>query len=222
MADWDGKTDRVSLIRRWLMQGEKPVYVDAIDAHSERKTIIWRHGMTWIAWARTLDACNPASLEAYDAGKTIIRATTLVNLDKVDPEDLQDERPSINGAMRGPLSSNEQMLCTMGQLISEAYKTAAVTMCQTFVENAFNKMADLFEAVTRRSESQDKALAELERALQRQSDLLTRATEGIVAAEGGSSGSLLEQMVAAYAQGQAQAAAQAPTNGKTNGKGKQI
>lgn len=216
----DDTITKVTLIRRWLLQGEKPAYVDAIDSKSEIKHVEWRPGMTWIAWARTLDACAPVRLEAYDHSKQIIRATTMASLNEVDPEDLQDERPTIKGAVRGPLSSNEQMLCTMSELLAKAYETSTVHVVEGFVTTAFNKLAEICDAFAKGNESRDRAIMELERALQRQSDLLTRVSEGAVATEGGS---LLEQMIGGYVAGQAQASAGgAGGNGASNGKAKVI
>jgi hypothetical protein len=201
--------DRVSLIRRWLMAGEKPAVMVAINASNQQTSVPFRFGDTWISLARTLNAVDPVRLEAYDDAKQLLRATTLASLEIPDPEDVQDEPVQTRNV--ADMSSSEQMLVTFGELIANAYKHSSEIAWTT----AFSKMTEVVDIFARRSEALESRLARMESLVSRSVSQQSEQTD--------SGGNLLDQMIGAYMSGAAAAqgggaapAAPQPTNGKAN------
>ena len=215
--------DRVLIIRRWLMMGQKPDRIVATNAANECTTVSFRFGDTWIALARTLDAVDPIRLQAFDVEGVLLRATTLTALENVQPEDLQEDRGSVELVRAGGLSTNEQLLCTFGKLLANAYEGANVRMAEGFINKAWVSLTDLFNSVVQQNEAQAKALASLERSLLKVSELLQHAYESDVERTAADQPTLVDQMVQSYIAGQAQSQATgaAPANGKGT-KGNQI
>jgi len=202
--------DRVSLLRRWLMGGDRPHHMIAVDASGKETEVPVKFNDAWIEMARSLDAFDPATVRCVDERGALLRATSLAALCKDDPK--EEEAPRTYGNM----SSSEQMLCTFGQLLADAYKTSNEVAWNT----AFSKMVEIVDIFAKRSEALENRLARMEATFSR------TAAEQLRAAQDGSEGSLLSEMIGAYLSGAAQAAAgSAGANtggGPTNGKGAQV
>ncbi len=189
------------------MAGSKPAYVMVTNANNEVNKIQFGFGDTWIAVARTIDSFEPVRLVAHDIDGNILRASLMTSLLDVDPEDTNTD-VTAQQAQRGPLSSNEQLLVTFGQLLAKAYEHSSTTAWTT----AFGKMTEVVDIFSRRTESLENRLARMEAMFSK-----TIAQQGQSAVD--EEPSLLGQMIGAYMQGAA-AQAQAATGGKpTNGKG---
>lgn len=195
--------NRVTTIRRWLMTGTKPANIEVTNANNEIKRISFGFGDTWIAVARTIDAFEPTRLCAYDNDNNILRASLMASLLDIDPEDTAGEVASGTG-QRGPMSSNEQLLITYGQLLAKAYENSSQIAWNT----AFSKMVEIVEIFERRSEATEARLARVEAMFQKAvANQLQPAND---------EPDMLQTLVGAYMQGAAASAANktTPTNGK--------
>ncbi len=196
---------RVTTIRRWLMTGTKPAAIEVTNANNEVKRIGFGFGDTWIAVARTIDAFEPVRLCAYDVDNNILRASLMTSLLDIDPEDTAGEVATGN-SQRGPLSANEQLLITFGNLLAKAYENSSQIAWNT----AFSKMVEIADIQGRRAEAIESRLARME-------SLFNRTFAQQVSNAADQEPDMLSQIVGAYVQGAAAAAAGKPS--PTNGKG---
>lgn len=197
---------RVNTIRRWLMTGVKPANIEVTNGNNEIKRVSFGFGDTWIGVARTIDAFDPIRLVAYDIENIILRATLMTSLLEIDPEDTAGEIAGGN-AQRGPLSTNEQLLITYGQLLAKAYENSSQVAWNT----AFSKMVEIVEIFQNQSQATEARLARVEALFQK--------TVASQLAPQNDEPDLLQTMVGAYMQGAAASAtatgtSKPPTNGK--------
>lgn len=181
-------------LRGWLLCQPRPSSLRILDDKGETKTLAIAPNTVWSHLAESCIAMHFELIEALNATGEVIRA--------IRPEDDEEEEEAEEG-FAVPTDGESQRLIVFAKLLADAYKHAN--------DVAFAKLADLFDAVTRRSEANEKALVALHRIL------ATKLAEGD--GEGGGLGgqSFEQTMLAAFLQGQAQTAAKAAAAKAANG-----
>jgi hypothetical protein len=185
-------------LRGWLLCQPRPYVVRTCDEHKAQNQIEVKPGVSWAHIAKSVAALRPVLVEALDASGNTIRAIRPEDETDEDDDELdepEDETMLLSG------DGESRRLITFAKLLADAYKHSN--------DVAFARLADLFDAVTRRSEAQEKALVALQRML------LSKVTDG----DEDSPASFEQTMLAAFMQGQAQqkAAKAAAAATKTNG-----
>jgi|SRR5581483_1377962 len=181
-------------IRGWLLQHPRPVTLKVVasdDRHHEVSV-----GGSWMAIAQSVHALSPTLIECHDEKGKIIRA--------VRPQD-DDNTGEAKQAMPLQLQNVDPQ---SAQLIHFADLLAAAYRHSTDV--AFERLASLFEAVNRRSESLERMVDKLVREkIREQLDVSPEAPEG----------SELGELVKGFVQAAQQAQHDNGANGSSNGKG---
>jgi hypothetical protein len=168
------------------------------------------NGTRWGALERTVEALDPANVEALGPDGAVLRATTVEALDEPETEERADELELPEG---GDVASQVSRLSIVwSKLMAEAYRHAN--------ETAFTKLVELFNAVVKRGETQDRLIASLERLVNRQYEQQFAQLEedgGAPRGVGGIApdllGEMLQRMFATYT------SQQKHTNGATPPKG---
>ena len=195
-----------SRIRGFLLVHPKPtvVRVTVDDDVQEVKL-----GKSYAKTAETIEALGPDLLECLDAEGKVLRAL----------RDGAEARRSDAADIPAGLAAdpNALMLTHFANLLHRAYEHST--------EIAFNKMVEVTDIMSARSESIEQRLERAEARNRRLVDdqietELERAEEAAAnAAAAAGGGSELEQaMMGAFLSGKLSTGAAAPTNGKTNGK----
>jgi hypothetical protein len=186
-------------LRSWLLCQPRPAAVGIVTGDQQQHKLEIGPGMQWIEVAKSVCALGPVRVEALDAKGNLIR---VIGADELEPEEEEEETIEAGA---GDLES--QRFIVVAKLLADAYKHST--------EVAFDKLAGLFDAVNRRSESLEKTVASL---------LRFREQQVLEAAAGadGEGGSFEQQLVAAMMQGKMQselerAAVTAATKAVTNG-----
>lgn len=184
-------------LRTWLIQQPRPASVRATSADGVPNAIAIDPAASWVATAESIAALDPTLVEALDDKGTILRAKKAADL---DPEGATNAGTAGYAARARSDDPETQRLIVFAGLLAEAYKHSN--------EIAFARLVDMFDAVNKRSEALEKSLATSERIMRKtwEDSVLQRA-------EGEGSGSLLEQLIAGYAQGQMQGKAEKAANG---------
>lgn len=140
----------IAEIRGWLLQHPRPVTLRVVandDRHHEVSI-----GGSWMAIAQSVHALSPTLIECHDEKGKIIRA--------VRPQD--DENTGDNSSKHAlPLQMPSSVDPQSAQLIHFADLLAAAYRHTTDV--AFERLASLFEASVRRSESLERTIDKLVR-----------------------------------------------------------
>jgi hypothetical protein len=180
-------------LRGWLLCQPRPTKLRVVAGDAQEHRIEVTAGMQWIQLAQSVAALQPDLVEALDDKGNLLRA--------VRPSEVsEDEEPADNTSLSQ--DPENARLITFAKLLADAYKHST--------ETAFDKLASLFEAVNRRSEAQERTIVTMERVQRKMfEDLVLQQAEG--AQSGG--GTLMEQMMAAFLQGQQQSAAAPKPNG---------
>jgi len=182
----------IAELRGWLLCQPRPAKLRIVASDEQEHRIGITDGMRWVQIAESVHALQPQLVEALDEKGGLLRA--------IRPEDVAEEEDAPNVSLSQ--DPENARLITFARLIADAYKHST--------ETAFDKLASLFDAVNKRGEIQERTIATMERVQRKMfEDLVMQQAEGANANGGGS---LLEQMLAAYMQGQQQAQV-AKTNG---------
>jgi hypothetical protein len=193
----------VARIRAWLMIAPRPKAVRLSTEGVESRKLETPDGTKWIQVADTIDALEPELIEALNAEGGVIRAKRPAEFD-----DDEDEKEDTTGGTGIPLNVQDPesiRLVTFAQLLANAYRHST--------DVAFARLADMFEASTRRQEALERSLESMNRMLNKAvADQLQSQVDAATGTPGGSS--FLEQFLSQFLQGKAQAEAdKSATNG---------
>jgi hypothetical protein len=185
-------------LRGWLLCKPRPIKLRIVREGEPAQTLEIQDGMSYAAVAKSVVAITPDLVEALDKDGQVIRA--------LRPEDDEEEEEEEEEGFEVPTDGESQRFVIVAKLIGDAYKHST--------QVAFDKLGDLFETATRRTESLERTVDALNKIMMR------KAVEdaGEVPASGG--GDFGQQLLASFLQGQAMRAAEtrAATNGApTNG-----
>jgi hypothetical protein len=183
-------------IRGWLLCQPRPVKL-RITCEGKANVLPIDPSASWAAVGQSVAALKPELIEALDAKDDIIRA--------VRPED-EDEDEEIEEPEEGfvvPADGESQRLIVFAKLLADAHKFATGV--------AFAKLGELFETVTRRSESLEKTVDSLNKVMVKMA--IEEAAEE--SGKGGGDGGIGD-IVQAFMQGAAKKAAEDAAKG-TNG-----
>ena len=179
-------------IRIWLIEKPRPVSLRLTCGDEQRLVNVGTN--TFVKLASTVCALNPTLIEALDERGAVLRAT------QGDADELASEAPAK--APTGPQAMIDAgTLQLVAKLIAEAYKHST--------ETAFDRLADLFDSATRRSESLEKALASSER-------MRLREAEGMIAAGTGEGDGGIEGLIRSVLGGMEAGKATSASNGKAH------
>lgn len=206
--------DRAALIRSWLMAGQRPHTVVVTDTKGMNTRCPYTQGTTWITFARTVDALDPARIQCMNEAGELLKATTMNELEKIDDDEEDAPIPVIAEPVvdTSKMTGTEQLLSCFAGHLAAAYKGANETAWNT----AFSKIVEVCDIFANRADVVENRLARME-------SMFARATTDTV--NQGGEGNLLTDIIGAYASGMGASAAQkgVPTNGaaakKPNGKG---
>jgi hypothetical protein len=161
-------------------------------------------GARWIEVAKSVMALQPDRVEALDAKGSLIRVVRPGDQPEDDDEDEDDDE----GDLEAIPDAESQRLITFAKLIANAYEHSTNV--------AFDKLGSLFDAVVRRSESQEKTIGTMDRLVQKL--MLEKAASMGASGETSEDGGPLtiESLIGAFLSGKAQSAVEAPPT-KTNG-----
>lgn|SRR5512139_2649085 len=197
-------------LRGWCLRFPRPSLIKVISG--DRTDVVEKtENQSWHDIAQTIEAFEPERVEAYDRDGKLLRACRCDESDSIDDE--QAETPEKKGT-KTPYDAETERLRVVATLISDAYKFATGV--------AFERMMGLFDAVSRQSEAQARALNETHRLLgkayQEQVNMaLEQAEQG---SEGSQDplGNMLSAVISGAQQGAVERAmkSQSPSNGKGN------
>lgn len=187
----------VSEIRGWLLSQPRPATLRVITTDDRHHEVAVSNGVSWMAIAQSVQALNPALVEAYDEAGKILRAVRPLEQGHADG-------PSATPApLALPTGTDPQsvMLLHFADLLAAAYRHST--------DVAFERMVGMFEQMNRRSEV-------LERSLEQTYRLLRRAQQDAEADEPpAKEPDLLQQMVGGFlSAAQQKDGPPGPTNGK--------
>ncbi len=186
-------------LRSWLICAPRPAAVRIAAADGQKHELAISNGMKWIDVAKSVCALGPTVVEALDSKGTLLRAVRVEDLD--EPEEENDEGAI---AVSDPES---QRLVIFARLLADAYANS-----KAFTEMAFDKLGELFTAVSKRSESQEKTISALDRMVQK------LVLEKVAAGGGdGEEPLTLNSLLNGFLQGKLQAEADTKANGTSNG-----
>jgi hypothetical protein len=181
-------------LRGWLLTQPRPVTIRVAADDGNAHMIKVERGASWAKIATTVAALQPELVEALAADGSLIRA---VRPDEVAAEDAGDEDPTAIPAVLAQDTENARLII-FAKLLADAYKHTT--------DVAFERLANLFEASTKRSESLERTVDAQSRQIQKL--ILDQIQEA--GADAGPGGELtLETMMSSFLQGKAQAKAKA-------------
>jgi len=180
-------------IRAWLIQQPKPTAL-RVTLDGEAR-IINVGTQTWARIASTVCALEPQLIEALDERGGVLRAT------RGETDDTAPEAPTHTPA-GPPAMVDTATMQLVARLLADAYKHST--------EVAFERLANLFDVVSRRTENLERSLAASER--MRLREAANFSTEG--GGEQSELGSVLQQLFAGGAD-----LVKGTTDKTTNGKG---
>lgn len=183
-------------IRGWLLCQPRASKIKIVSEDEQSHFIDIVPGTSWAQVAQSVEALKPDLVECIDAAGNLIRAV------RPSDEDDEDEEEGYTVSADG----ESQRLIVFAKLLASAYKHSTST--------AFDKLGELFESVTRRSESLEKTVEAMNRVLVRTA--IENAAAGNNEEAGG--GSFESMMAQAFAAGIAKKqAADAVTAAAVNG-----
>lgn len=190
-------------LRGWLLCQPRPSSLRIIAGDQQVHTLEITNGVRWVEVATSVCSLQPELVEALDAKGNLLRA---VRPSEVETEDTAPRNQSLE---QDPENAR---LITFAKLLAEAYKDS-----REFTAVAFDKLGELFQAVVRKADSQEKTISALDRVVQKL--MLEKVADA--ASGGGDDGPLtLDSLLQGMLQGKMQAEAQRAvngTNGTTNG-----
>jgi hypothetical protein len=145
----------VKALRVWLMSRAPALVLVTADGATEKHRIEVANGTKWIQLARTICTLHPVLVETFDAKGNLLGALRPTELD-------DEEEEESDGAELVVSDPESQRLVIFARLLAEAYANS-----KAFTEMAFDKLGELFTAVSRRSESQEKTITALDRMVQK-------------------------------------------------------
>lgn len=187
-------------IRLWLIEKPRPYSLRLTDSNGET-SLVNVGSQTFIRLAGTVCAMNPTLIEALDERGSVIRATRGEEGDELSA-DATLPRTAPNAAPAALVDVTTMQL--VAKLLADAHKHAT--------ETAFERLANLFEMVTKRTESLERALQTSERMRLQQAESVLAAREEALEVKEESEGELggIMKEVAKFAG----AAGASLTNGK--------
>ena len=209
--------------RGWLLEQPRAERLRLTLANGETRILEVGPSPVWWRIAETIDAMQPTTIEAQNASGGLLRARDPAR-DGVPAEtaDAGDDLEVTEPA------ENESQLELFARLLADAHRSS-----QSFMETAFNRMVDLANVSTRRMESMERSMSQMEKMLRRAYAQVIDANEDdtppdpltqlIGAFTGGQSQGQMAQAIqalqAAQAAEQAAAAKHPAASSPTNGKG---
>ncbi len=185
--------------RGWLLCQPRPKWLRIVTEDQAQHKFEMTAGISYIQAATSIFALKPELVEAFDEKDTLLRA--------IRPNEAAEEEEEEE--VSSPEDPESQRFITVAKLVAEAYRHST--------EVAFEKLVALFEASNRRAETNERTVDQLNKLLTK---MAVKQIEE-AAAGGEPQGSLLEQMLGAFLQGQQMRAAEgAKPNGVVNGAAK--
>ena len=171
-------------LRGWLLCQPRAASLRCVSADQGEHKLAIDPGTSWIKVAETVAALQPELVEALDAKGQLIRA---IRPDEVAAD--EDAEPNVS------LSQDPEnaRIITFAKLLADAYRHST--------EVAFDKLAQLFDAVNRRSESLEKSLDAM---LRIQRKAIEERLADSLDPDGAGSQSFEQTMIAAMMQGKIQ------------------
>lgn len=180
--------------RSFLVTHPRPAKVRLVLANGEVRTLEPGASPNWKRLAETVDALAPTTIEALDASDKLLRARNpeqAAEREELEPED-EPEDPTT------PMMGDGQ-LETFARLIADAHRSTGERAFQ-FVECAFSRMVEIVNAQTKRMDGMERVVEGIHKSWRRAYEA---SLDG--AAEEPEPNNI-QQLLAAFLQGQAQAA----------------
>lgn len=193
----------VGKIRGWLLKHPKPATL-RLTVEDEPQTMVVKGSYSKLA--ENIAQIDPETIEAFDKQGNVLRVL------KADAEEAQrSDAAAIPKGLEN--DSNAAMLAHFANLLHRAYEHSS--------EIAFNKMVEIFGIQASRAEAIEQRLERAEASNRRLiseqiADAFERADE---AQQQNGKGSFLDEMVAAFVQGQQLKQQPAPANGAQRSNG---
>ncbi len=187
-------------MRGWLLCQPRPSSLRITGGDEQAHKFEITQGMRWTEAAQSVMALQPELVEALDDKGQLLRAIRPNDVEEEEEEGVSAEVLSI------PADPESQRLVIFAKLIADAYRHST--------DVAFDKLGALFDAVVRKSESQEKTISALDRMLQK----LVLEKVANAAGEGGEEGGplTLESLFGSFMQGKMAGAADKVANGATH------
>lgn len=182
-------------MRGWLLCQPRPAFLRILDGEQKEHRLEIAHGMAWKSVAETVCSLQPESVQCFDDKGALLRA--------IRPSEVEenDEVAAESGTVEVPADQESARFIIVAKLIAEAYRHST--------EVAFDKLANLFDSVVARSNSQEKTITAMDRMLQK---MMLEKVAAQAGEEGGSDALTLESLLQGVLSG-AQHAKAAQTNG---------
>ncbi len=189
-------------LRGWLLCQPRPASLRIEAGDGQIHTMEIALPVRWVEIAHSVCSLQPVKVEALDAKKNLLRA--------VRPDEIEnDDRPPLNTSLEQ--DPENARLITFAKLLAEAYKDS-----REFTAVAFDKLGELFQAVVRKADSQEKTISALDRMVQKL--MLEKVAAGVGGDGDGDGGPLtLDSLLQGMLQGKLQAEAQRQVVHTTNG-----
>ncbi len=182
-------------LRGWLLQHPRPATVRVVSTDDRHHEVSVTTGVSWMAIAQSVHALSPSLVECYDDKGKIIRAVR-----PGDDDNTGDAKQPLPLQLPAGVDAQSAQLIHFADLLAAAYRHST--------DVAFERLASLFEAVNRRSESLERSLDRLVRQQMRELEAAPAAAEPDPLSE------MVQGFVAAAQHGTHE------TNGASNGNGK--
>jgi len=148
-------------IRGWLLQHPRPATVHVQSEDGRRHEVSVSQGVSWMAIAQSVHALSPTLIECYDEKGKIIRAV------RPQDDDSSDGKQPLPLQLPANVDPHSVQLIHFADLLAAAYRHST--------DVAFERLASLFEASVRRSESLERTIDKLVR--ERVRDQLERGND---------------------------------------------
>ncbi len=148
-------------IRGWLLQHPRPATVHVQSEDGRRHEVSVSQGVSWMAIAQSVHALSPTLIECYDEKGKIIRAV------RPQDDDTSDAKQPLPLQLPANVDPHSVQLIHFADLLAAAYRHST--------DVAFERLASLFEASVRRSESLERTIDKLVR--ERVRDQLERGND---------------------------------------------
>lgn len=145
-------------LRQWLMQMPRPHTVRVTDEHGGIQDVVCGQS-TWVKVSETIEAMRPDLLQAMSAEKAVLRACRPNDLSEDWSADDAEPRRATVAPIDVPiekLDPESARFALFARLLSDAYKHSTNV--------AFERLADLVEAQSKRAESVDRTREAMYRA----------------------------------------------------------
>ncbi len=134
-------------IRGWLLQHPRPATVHVQSEDGRRHEVSVTQGVSWMAIAQSVHALSPTLIECYDDKGKIIRAV------RPQDDDTSDPKQALPLQLPPNVDPQSVQLIHFADLLAAAYRHST--------DVAFERLASLFEASVRRSESLERVVDKL-------------------------------------------------------------